>query len=89
VEIPEDVKELLEELKRRGLKPSLVAVERAPTSYDAWRDGKYIGVLPSDEVYKERDLVVCGKLTCACFVEDTIKYVWQREKRRLYEPEEW
>ncbi|MEM4976423.1 MAG: hypothetical protein QXT64_03755 [Desulfurococcaceae archaeon] len=89
VEIPDDVKELLKELERRGVKPSLVAVERTPETYDTWRDGKYVGVLPSDEVYKERNLVVCGKLTCACFLDDVLRYAWQREEKKLHEPEEW
>lgn len=89
MELPDDVKELLKELERRGLRPSLVAIERGPRAYDAWRDGRYVGVLPPSEVYKEKNLVVCGKLTCSCFLGDLTQYVWERERRRLHEPEEW
>ncbi|MEM4863441.1 MAG: hypothetical protein QW706_09740 [Candidatus Nezhaarchaeales archaeon] len=92
MELPEDVKELLEKLKRRGYEPSLVAVEREeePDKYDAWREGKYyLGVLKADDVYKERNLVVCDKLVCACFIGHILRYAWQRKKRELYEPEEW
>ncbi|MEM4563409.1 MAG: hypothetical protein QXI55_05750 [Thermofilum sp.] len=89
MDLPDDVKELLKELEKRRFKPSLVAVEKTLSTYHAWRDGKYVGVLPSDDVYKERNSVVCGKLTCVCFMDDVLRYVWQREKRRLHEPEEW
>ncbi|MEM4977345.1 MAG: hypothetical protein QXT64_08485 [Desulfurococcaceae archaeon] len=90
MELPEDVKELLEKLRKRGYEPSLIAVERTPDKYDVWRKvDYYLGVLRADDVYKEKNLVVCGKLTCACFVGQVLKYAWDRRRREIYEPEEW
>lgn len=92
MELPDDVKELLNKLRMRGFTPVLVAIEKTPESYHVWRyEGKrYVGELSSDEVYKEKgNSVVCGKLTCVCFLGQVIRYVWSRRDRELHEPEEW
>jgi len=89
--LPEDVERFVEELLKRGLKPSIVAVERTPPpdeTYDVFEGKRYVGVRSADDVFREKSFVVCGKLTCAMFVDDVIKYVLDRVKDRVVEPEE-
>jgi hypothetical protein len=95
-EVPEDVREFLKELERRRLEFTSVAVERTPMphdTYDVWvrrREGvyEYVGLRPADEVYKEKDHVVCGKLTCTLFQRDVIRLAFSRETRKVHEPVE-
>jgi len=89
--LPEDVKRFLEELKRRGIKPEIVAIERTPPpdeTYHVFKDQKYEGVRSADDVFREKNFVVCGKLTCAAFVDEVIKLVLDRLKDRIATPEE-
>lgn len=89
--LPEDVERFLEELKRRGIKPDIVAIERTPPpdeTYDVFRDRKYIGVRPADDVFREKNFVACGKLTCAAFVDRAVELVLDRLKDRVIKPEE-
>ena len=91
-ELPKDVKRFLNELRRRGIKPDLVAVERTPPpdeTYHVYRDDKYEGIRSADDVFRERNFVVCGKLTCTAFIDDVIELVLDRIKGRVMEPEEW
>jgi len=92
LEIPSDVKRFVDEVKRRGFRPEIVAVERTPApdeTYYVYKDERYIGVRSADDVFRERNFVVCGRLTCACFQDDVIRLVLDRIKDVVMEPEEW
>ena len=99
MDVPEDVMEFLRELERRKVDFKLVAVERTPApdeTFDVWvrkaKEGaaeyEYVGVRPASEVYKERDWVACGKLTCVLFRGDVMDLAFSRETRRVHEPVE-
>ena len=92
MELPSDVKRFLDEVKRRGFKPEIVAIERTPApdeTYHVYKDETYIGVRSADDVFREKNFVVCGKLTCSAFYEDVIRLVLDRIKGEIMEPEEW
>jgi hypothetical protein len=92
-EIPEDVREFIRECERRGYSPRLVAVEKRgkwPNEiYDVWvREGggwKYAGEWPAEEVHRESNAIVCGRLTCILFVRG-MDLAWSRESRVATEP---
>jgi hypothetical protein len=95
VKVPEDVLQFLRELERRGIRIEQVSVERTPMprdTYDVWevKEGeyRYRGVLSGDEAYKPRTHVVCGRLTCSLFQDRVLTLAFDRELRKVYEPEE-
>jgi hypothetical protein len=99
LEIPEDVRPFLQELERRGIAVTQLAVERTPMpedTYHVWRcrrgdrgcEWEYIGVRAPDVVYAESDHVVCGRLTCTLFREDVLDLAYDRQTRRIHEPTE-
>lgn len=88
-ELPEDVKQFIEELKGRGINPGIVAVQRAPPpneTYHVFKDGEYLGVRPAVDVLKERMLVVCGKRACVAFDNENIKLILDRTRREIFDP---
>jgi len=90
VDLPEDIKKLLVELRRRGYKPDVVVIEETGDTCHVWKEGKYyIGILPKDDVYKARNLIVCGDIMCAVFVGGVLRYGWERDVEKLHESEEW
>jgi hypothetical protein len=92
VEIPEDVKLFLSELEKRGKMPGKLAVERPTGTYDFWKfeegEWKYEGEWLAEDVFREPDIVVCGKMTCSLFLKKVMDLVYDREERRVHEPEE-
>jgi len=88
-ELPEDVKQFIEELKSRGINPGIVAVQRTPPpneTYHVFKNGEYLGVRPAVDVLKERMLVVCGKRTCVAFDHEDIKLILDRTRRKILNP---
>jgi hypothetical protein len=91
-EIPEDVMEFVRECERRGRPPRLVAVERDRGRYDVWVrtlwGWKYAGEAGAEEAFREKDEVVCGRLTCSLFWRDAMTLAYDRQDRRVHEPRE-
>jgi len=89
--LPEDVKKLLEEIKKRGLKVDIIAVEKTPPpneTYDVFKDSEYVGVKSADDVFKEDNIAVCGKSVCTVFEGDLMKLILDRLKGEVIEVEE-
>jgi hypothetical protein len=96
VELPDDVKFFVEEVEKRGFKPKKVAIEDVVGLYLVWepeekegkRVWKYVGPQTSHEALKEPTMIACGKSTCVLFVDDEIRLAYERDVRRIHEPEE-
>lgn len=84
--LPEDVKKLLKEAEKKGVKVDIVAVERTPPpneTYDVFIGGRYIGVKSADDVFKEDNLTVCGKHVCTVFEGDIMRLILDRYRREI------
>jgi hypothetical protein len=101
MEIPKDVELFLKDLESRRITVRQLAIERTPLpndTYDVWEcervrdwkcDWKYLGVRSADDAYREPDKVVCHKLTCNLFLRRSLELIYDREERKVHEPEEW
>jgi hypothetical protein len=101
MEIPKDVELFLKDLESRRITVRQLAIERTPMpddTYDVWEcervrdwkcDWKYLGVRSADDAYREPDKVVCHKLTCNLFLRRSLELIYDREERKVHEPEEW
>ncbi|MCD6484066.1 MAG: hypothetical protein J7L47_03030 [Candidatus Odinarchaeota archaeon] len=88
VEMPEDVKIFIKELKKRGKGVKIVAIEKSSSPdeiYDVYIEGKYVGVKSADEVFKEKRIVVCRKSICTAFIDNVMEYVFDRIKKTIIE----